>query len=899
MYIARSGTAIKENDYAISYPALGRATDVLAGELVSASSAQASGHRVSLLLPRSRYYPIAALASLKAGMAFNPVSIDDPDRRIIEILDEVNPVAVITTGEEYEKRKSLFTARRVLLIDGLDLCAASTFVAPEVSDDAEAMIIYTSGSSGKPKGVIHTRSSLTANTRMTLGIQEKTALVLDFGFFFANIEMLACLRNGGELHIIGSRTYQDIHGLAEYLAGNGITRVAVTPQMARMLSTLERPGTDLVVFGGSRAGTIHPVQRGTRFGLGYGSTESGANTRRLIEECSDPADIGATYDDVRIYLLDEELNEMPDGKTGEICICSPRIAKGYVNDDRLTSERFIASPFEKGKILYRTGDLAVRRPDGGISLVGRSDRMIKHNGYRIYPEEVERCAEAVAGVDTAALKDESGRLVLYFEGSCDKECVRRALQASLPGNMQPGLIVKLGSMPVTGYGKTDCTKLGSGRNDGLVQAIIAGMSTVLNGRPVDAGDDFFSLGGDSMSVMELSLLLHGRGIGPEAIHAGRTPEKIAAFIRNSTSTGQQDSGDIPESIPLTIFQRYIIETTGGKSTLMWNNPMLLQLEGPADPARLVRALETVIDSHPLLKCTLEKGSGTFRFHPGMRAQLEVIDIGESDPAGTAAGLVRPFDIWNSPLYRIHILKSSRALHLLLDFSHLISDGFSFVLFLNQLATVSEGGALLRDNYASFAASDASDGTEEKPSCELTALGVLEASASYGGPWGRMLTAICMAAAAVAIREMSGVEKPEVSWVYINRSDPRYADSFGPFIHSRAMTVDTAAGRENMIGRLLRDLGKEAFAGRRRNFKITDKWTVEVNNLCMLADLPQVKYVPFDYGEVEPEPGILMLLVLPAETGLTIRMEYDASMYGKLEAERFFSAFMDELNEIVS
>ena len=887
----------------MSHSSLERATDVLAGELVSVSSTHTDCHRVSLLLPRNRYYPIAVLATLKAGMAFNPLSTDCPERRIAEILDEVSPEAIITTREEYGKRERLFTGRKVLLADGLDFSAGRTFTAPEVSDDAEAMIIYTSGSSGRPKGVIHTRRSLFANARMTLGIRDgrakRSAVVLDFGFFFANIEMLACLLNGGELHIIDSRICLNIHRLADYLADNGISRVAVTPQMARMLSTLERPGADLVVFGGSRAGGIHPGQGGTRFGVGYGSTESGASTRRILEDGQDPADIGTAYDDVRIYLLDEDLNEVPDGRTGEIYICSPRTAKGYVKDDKLTSERFIASPFEKGQILYRTGDLAVRRPEGKISLVGRSDRMIKHNGYRIYPEEVERCAEAVAGVDSAALKDESGRLVLYFAGNCDKECVRRALQASLPGHMQPGLIVKLDSMPVTGYGKTDCAMLESGRHDGLVRTIINGMSSVLHCDHVDAGDDFFSLGGDSMGVMELSLLLHDREVSPEAIHAGRTPERIAAFIRNNASSGQQDDGDIPESIPLTIFQRYIIDTTGGKSTLMWNNSMLLQLDGPADPRQIVSALKTVIDSHPLLKCTLEKESGTFRFHPGMQAQLEVIDIGESDPAETAAGLVRPFVLRDSPLYRIYILKSSRAMYLLLDFSHLISDGFSFVLFLNQLVTVMEGGSLPKDNYATFAASDASDGTEEKPSCKSSTMGVLEASASYSGPSGRALTAMCMEAAAVAIRAMSGVEKPEVSWIYINRSDSRYATSFGPFIHSRAMTVDTTAGRKGMIDSLLRDLGKEADAGRRRNFKITDKWTVEVNNLCMLADLPRVKYIPFDYGEVEPEPGILMLLIMPVQAGLSIRMEYDADTYGKPEAERFFSAFLAEFNESVS
>ncbi|MFE2292511.1 amino acid adenylation domain-containing protein [Streptomyces sp. NPDC059452] len=530
---------------------------------------------VGLAIPRSLDWIAALFAVLRVGAAYVPLELDHPDERIATIVEDAEPEVILTvssvsprlTGELIELDRPLPTAEPYV-----------TF-APDDPDRLRhpAYTIYTSGSTGKPKGVVTEYAGL---TNMLINHQRRIfepvlaehghrtfriAHTVSFAFDMSWEELL-WLADGHEVHICDEELRRDAPRLVAYCADHAIDVINVTPTYAQQLiaeglldDPQQRP--PLVLLGGE-AVTPSLWQRLARtegtvgYNL-YGPTEYTINTLGVgTFECQDPV-VGVPIDNTEVYVLDPWLRPLPDGAPGELYVAGIGIARGYLGQSAQTAHRFVACPFgAPGERMYRTGDLVVRRPDGNLTYLGRTDQQVKIRGHRVEPGEVEavfaahpavRFVAAVAQPDPQV--DGAYRLAAYLvlEGAELAE-VAGEVGSRLPDFMRPTHFAQVDSIPLTVNGKADTKALPEARPLGaLTTAGERGPETEtetvvceffaealdLDDDEVSAVSDFVSLGGHSMLAVRLIGLLR-REYGPvitiRDLFTLRTPEAIARHL---------------------------------------------------------------------------------------------------------------------------------------------------------------------------------------------------------------------------------------------------------------------------------------------------------------------------------------------------------------------------------
>ncbi|MET8060686.1 amino acid adenylation domain-containing protein [Streptomyces microflavus] len=530
---------------------------------------------VGLAIPRSPDWIAALFAVLRVGAAYVPLELDHPDERIATIVEDARPEVILTvsgvsprlSGELIELDRPLPEAEPYV-----------TF-APDDPDRLRhpAYTIYTSGSTGKPKGVVTEYAGL---TNMLINHQRRIfepvlaehghrtfriAHTVSFAFDMSWEELL-WLADGHEVHICDEELRRDAPRLVEYCAEHGVDVINVTPTYAQQLiaeGLLDNPQQrpPLVLLGGE-AVTPALWQRlaATEGTVGYnlyGPTEYTINTLGVgTFECLDPV-VGVAIDNTEVYVLDPWLRPLPDGAPGELYVAGIGIARGYLGQSAQTAHRFVACPFgAPGERMYRTGDLVVRRPDGNISYLGRTDQQVKIRGHRVELGEVEavfaahpavRFVAAVAQPDPQV--DGAYRLAAYLvlEGA-ELAAVAAEVGAGLPDFLRPTHFAQVDSIPLTVNGKADTKALPEARPLGaLTTAGERGPETEtetvvceffaealdLDDDEVSAVSDFVSLGGHSMLAVRLIGLLR-REYGPvitiRDLFTLRTPEAIARHL---------------------------------------------------------------------------------------------------------------------------------------------------------------------------------------------------------------------------------------------------------------------------------------------------------------------------------------------------------------------------------
>ncbi|NUV79194.1 non-ribosomal peptide synthetase [Streptomyces sp. CAI-155] len=530
---------------------------------------------VGLAIPRSLDWVAALFAVLRVGAAYVPLELDHPDERIATIVEDARPEVVLTvssvsprlSGELIELDRPLPTAEPYV-----------TF-APDDPDRLRhpAYTIYTSGSTGKPKGVVTEYAGL---TNMLINHQRRIfapvlaehghrtfriAHTVSFAFDMSWEELL-WLADGHEVHICDEELRRDAPRLVEYCGEHAIDVINVTPTYAQQLvaeGLLDNPGRRpaLVLLGGEAVTpTLWRQLAETEGTVGYnlyGPTEYTINTLGVgTFECPDPV-VGVAIDNTEVYVLDPWLRPLPDGAPGELYVAGVGIARGYLGQSAQTAHRFVACPFgAPGERMYRTGDLVIRRPDGNIAYLGRTDQQVKIRGHRVELGEVEavfaahpavRFVAAVAQPDPQV--DGAHRLAAYLvlEGA-ELAAVAGEVSAGLPDFLRPTHFAQVESIPLTVNGKADTKALPEARPLGALTTAgergpETGTETVvceffaealdLDDDEVSAVSDFVSLGGHSMLAVRLIGLLR-REYGPvitiRDLFALRTPEAIARHL---------------------------------------------------------------------------------------------------------------------------------------------------------------------------------------------------------------------------------------------------------------------------------------------------------------------------------------------------------------------------------
>ncbi|KOY00806.1 non-ribosomal peptide synthetase [Pseudomonas nunensis] len=520
----------------LSYAALNQRANQLAHHLIGLDVQP--NDRVAILLPRSLDLLASQLAALKCAAAYVPLDRNASLERQRFMLED-SQASVLLTFSDQEVPEG---ARRIDL-DRLNL-DGQTAHDPALAQSAEtiAYIMYTSGSTGQPKGVLVPHRAINRlvinNGYADFNEQDRIAFASNPAFDASTMDVWGALLNGGRVIVIDHETLLEPSRFAAVLTESGATVLFVTTAIFNQYVQLIPQaigGLRILLCGGERADAasfrrLLSLAPNLRLVHCYGPTETTTYATtyevKAVAPDSESVPIGGPISNTQLYLLDARQQLAPLGVVGEIYIGGRGVAKGYLNRPELTAQAFIADPFsdEPGALLYRTGDLGRWLSEGQLECLGRNDDQVKIRGFRIELGEIEAKLAACEGVkDTVVLvrADESGekRLVAYVvaqpEVTLTVAWLREQLSASLSEYMVPSAFVILPVFPLTLNGKIDRKALPAPQADafasqayeapqGEIEQTLAGLwADLLNVEQVGRRDNFFELGGHSLLAMRL------------------------------------------------------------------------------------------------------------------------------------------------------------------------------------------------------------------------------------------------------------------------------------------------------------------------------------------------------------------------------------------------------------
>ncbi len=503
---------------------------------------------VGICRERSLEMVVGLLAILKAGGAYVPLDPSYPTERLTFMLEDTRASVVLTSRAQKGRLTSPRPGTRVVCVDDEARDAAAIALesshTPEsgVTPDNLAYVMYTSGSTGQPKGVMVPHRGvvrLVQNTNYCrLGPDEVFLQLAPISFDASTLEIWGPLLNGGRLVVMPPET-PSLDDLARAIGQYGVTTLWLTAGLFHLMVEQRvealRPLGQLLA-GGDVLSTPDVSKALAELGPegrlinGYGPTESTTfaccHVMRARDRVADPVPIGRPISNTQVYLLDERLQLAPAGAPGELCIGGDGLARGYLNQPELTAQKFVSNPFsnEPGARLYRTGDLARYLADGTIEFLGRMDSQVKILGHRVEPGEVEAALGRHAGVRQAVVVATDARpgekqLVAYVtangQGTTSASELREFLRSRLPDYMVPSRFVELDSVPLTPNGKVDRAALPAWHAAGadkdsfsmprtaIEQRICDVWRKVLGADSVGMEDNFFDVGGDSLQLIEV------------------------------------------------------------------------------------------------------------------------------------------------------------------------------------------------------------------------------------------------------------------------------------------------------------------------------------------------------------------------------------------------------------
>ncbi|MGC2775262.1 MAG: non-ribosomal peptide synthetase [Bradyrhizobium sp.] len=527
---------------AITFGQLNRRANQLAATLGAAGVAR--GDIVAILLERSPEMVIGLLAILKAGAAYLPIDPQFPQQRIEYILQDSAAGALLVqreTARALAGNDFLRSLKCIPVDDEASYAGDGENAGGTVDLASPAYVIYTSGSTGKPKGVVVEHRAL-MNTLECLEARyplpgKAILLKTNVTFDVSAAELFGWLFDGGRLAVLDKDAEKDPAKLLEAIDEYGVTHINFVPSMLdaflsglreRDLRTLERLHYVFVAGEPLKPDLVdrfHELVRAVRLENLYGPTEAAIyatwhSLPRAMATTRVP--IGKPLPNTRAYILDEMLEPVAVGLTGELCLSGAGLARGYLNRAALTTERFRPNPYWEGERLYRTGDLAKWSDDGLIQCLGRSDGQVKIRGFRVELGEVERKLRACRGVAEVAVtartdqfgqKELVAHLAMRKGRDCSAEHLREEMAAWLPSYMIPELFVPMERLPRLASGKVDLQALPEPDRSGATAAVPAASATelertiievaeaLLNTSGLDPNSSFFRLGGNSLLTL--------------------------------------------------------------------------------------------------------------------------------------------------------------------------------------------------------------------------------------------------------------------------------------------------------------------------------------------------------------------------------------------------------------
>ncbi len=704
-----------------------------------ANTLRASGVRrgdvVPILGDRSVNLFAGILGILKSGAAYLPLDPEYPQDRIKYMLDHSEADLVLTEDSFIEKLPKI--CRIISLSVCLDEEIDSNNPTHVNESNDLAYVLYTSGSTGKPKGVMIEHRQV---VNFIKGMELATAItdykniisLTTVSFDIFGLESLLPLTKGMTVTMSKSREDLDSDSVAALIIRDEIQVIQSTPSRYKLLLQRESfkkamKTIKLALVGGETfpEDLLEELREyeGLRIMNVYGPTEATiwSSVKDVTARISQLT-IGKPIANTRFYIIDDNKNLLPVGMRGELCIAGDGVGRGYYKADDLTAERFIT--LSNGDRVYRTGDLAYLLPHGDTQCLGRMDYQVKIRGYRIELGEIETTLLGLSGIKSAAVIafGETGEkeLCAYYvaDEEIDMTIIKDELGKTLPPYMVPGYFVPLASLPLTPNGKINKKALPAPeKGERVVTEYVAPetetekmisiiFAEILGINKIGLYDDFFDLGGHSLKAVRLVNALEektGIRFTINDVFLNSTVQKLSILISYDTENYEkipktEEKDYYPMSSPQ---QRTFLISQMDATGIAYNIPFGLKIYGTLDVDAIRTTLQTIIDRHEILRSEflLMDGKPVQTILPAVKVDFTYRNISsenlsnENMEEALMKDFVRPFVLSKAPLFRAELIVDRDTNYLLFDMHHIVSDGTSLNIVINEFYRIYSGEKL--------------------------------------------------------------------------------------------------------------------------------------------------------------------------------------------------------------
>ncbi|WP_407657026.1 non-ribosomal peptide synthase/polyketide synthase [Lentzea atacamensis] len=710
----------------LTFAQLRARADALAGRLQRAGVTVESP--VAVLVPRGIDLAVAFHGVLRSGGTYVPINPGLPAERLMFLLEDVGAVAAVTT-EDLVGELAGFAGEVLELDDGVT--SAGTRL---VKRDALAYIAYTSGSTGRPKGVAVTHAALSsyvAGWRDGLAVLGGPGTVLSMsgpGFDVSIGDMTRALAFGQTVVFLPHDEHVTVESLHQTLVAHEVEVAEIVPGMllrdlaahCRIAGPVESlrlviSGTDMWTHD-ALTSAVAEVAPNAVPGNVFGVTEAAIDSIFHAVTEDHPAavvPIGTPLTGAQAFVVDGSFRPAPVGVPGELLVGGPGVARGYVGRPDLTAERFVPDVFTgSGQRLYRTGDRARWRADGTIEFLGRVDEQVKIRGYRVEPGEVEVVIGDHPDVRDVVVVARNGgphggkRLVAYVvaEGEFSAKVLRDWLRERVPDYLVPSVFVPLDRLPLTPNGKVDRRGLPDPEPETTGEAYVAPRnaaeetlaavwSGVLGVERVGVHDNFFELGGDSILSLQVVARVRAAGLGVDVadVFAHQTVAELALAVRDTPVVSSAEQGVITGPIPFTPIQHWFL-TQDIPNRDHWNWSGVFELAAGTDPDRLASALNAVVAHHDALRIRFTPDE---QHNAGIEpVDMRVVAVHDDEVSAEMTTAQKSLRLADGPLLAaVFFDRGDEPAWLGLTVHHLVMDGVSWNVLLEDLDTAYDGGSL--------------------------------------------------------------------------------------------------------------------------------------------------------------------------------------------------------------
>ena len=723
-------TAIKYGKQSISYEELDHLSDLIAQLILNSGHTPEDSPFIGLYSSRTLYTVPMMIGIWKAGFAYVPMDPKYSSERIDYILDDCNLKMILT---DCNAPVTDYPQVQWLNINTSSLSDVTPY--PIHADQGRyAYVIYTSGTTGKPKGIPITHVSLCnlieARKKLIPQVENAIETCLASIVFDVSVWEIFCpLMIGTPVYFFSEQEKNNPQRIADLLEEQHITTFNVTPTHLSVIPYRQFPSLKYLIFAGEPCpeSLVRKWQGTCTVIDAYGPTESTViATASVLGSEGSVNDIGLPMQGVTCYVLDEHLQQVPQGEKGELYIGGVQLTDGYLNKEELNRQKFITNPFVKegasDSILYASGDLVYQLPNDHIIYCGRIDSQVKIHGFRIELGEVktaiEQCPQVEAAAVEAATQGDQKYLRAFikaFESPLDMSAIKKELKGKLPPYMVPTRLIEVANIPKNINGKTDFKALAAmlpseqkadevfGEVEEQIAAIWHDILGNMDGFQSDS--DFIEVGGDSISMIFMMQRINQHfniQLTVDDIYSNQKLNQLASVVCSSVSDNTESSPKIrtanKQDIPLSqyLLNIYVHCQFSQHASLAYNLVELMPFGPSLSKPKLVSAWNKLLQMHDAFHFTFytnDIGKPYLKVNEFV-AQLDIPEFNVSDDEAlkniVIERLSRPYDLEHGPLYFAELYHHHNGQWLMAVYMHhLISDGWSLDEVSQQLYALYE------------------------------------------------------------------------------------------------------------------------------------------------------------------------------------------------------------------